>query len=155
MEITMSRFFTLVFMLLISYQLNTYAATIASKQVTVRSPVIDLQGKPENNSTRATMEIENTGDSEIVIVAATAPIADQIQLHKMQDNQHKMRQVKQISVKPHKAKKLKHDGVHLMLIGLRENLMPNKRIPIQLIFDDGSWLTVDAIIRPFPASSKR
>jgi copper(I)-binding protein len=135
---------TAVFALSISAA--SFAANeLAANAIKIKSP--DIQEKyVSNDSTEVFMELINRGKESYELVAATTPVAQQIQIHAtVQQHGHmSMEQVDGITIEPRNEEDLENGGLHLMLIGLNRQLIKNQLIPITLIFNDGSWKNVNA-----------
>ncbi len=118
---------------------------IASNVIKVKIPVVDNQ-VTRNDATEVFMELINKGSQTHILVAANSPAAKQVQLHNtiVEHGRSVMRQVPRIVVRSHHDKDLQLGGLHVMLIGLKRHLIKNQRVPITLIFRDGSWIVVNA-----------
>lgn len=120
---------------------------IASKVISIKAPLV-AKKYLKNNATEVFMELINNSDTPRELIAATSPVASQIQLHKTIDYNGKMRmqKINSITIKKESEKELQPGGFHVMLIGLKSELVKNNSIPITLIFNDGSWKKVQAKI---------
>lgn len=118
---------------------------IASKVISVKAPVVDRQDM-HDEMTEVFMELKNTGKESHRVIAAYSPIATQVQLHQTTHRGKKvgMRPIAYIAIKPSQEEDLQNGGVHVMLIGIQQQLLKNQVVPITLIFDDGSWELVQA-----------
>ena len=58
-----------------------------------------------------------------------------------------MRQVEKIDIPAGSATKLEPGGLHVMLIGLVQDLKPGDEVSITLTFEDGSKTTIVAPVR--------
>lgn len=116
---------------------------LASSEVAVKNPVMHLF--TQSNSAAISMEVDNNSGAPQVIVAANSPAAQETQLHKtmMEHGEATMRQIKQIVVAPRADKELRANGFHVMLLGLRKTLNPGDKVPVTLIFSDGSSLNIN------------
>ena len=102
---------------------------------------------PMNDKTEVKMNIKNSGNATIDIIAAYSPIDEKTQLHHFvtnSDGQRVMKQINNIEVYPHNTVDLSFQELHVMLIGLKENLKKNATIPVTLILSDGSTIQVKA-----------
>ncbi|HAT38687.1 copper chaperone PCu(A)C [Polynucleobacter necessarius] len=81
------------------------------------------------------MKIENTGAAD-QLVAASSPVADEMQLHEMamEGNVMKMREVKAIAIPASGAVELKPGGLHLMFINIKAPLAAGEIVPVKLRF---------------------
>lgn len=129
---------------------TTFAAIheLAANVISIKKPTVS-KAELKNHETAVYMDIINSGTRTHELIAATSPIADQTQLHKTTHAHHhtRMKQVPDILLKSHHDKRLHKGGKHMMLIGLKADLIHNKTIPITLIFKDGSWIQVGAKVQ--------
>lgn len=89
--------------------------------------------------TAAFMCIENDGSFPIQVVDVSSPIVDRIEIHRIQhqDGIVRMRRVNSIDVAAKQKVCLKPDGLHLMLIGLDEEVYTELNIPLEIKFASG------------------
>lgn len=82
-------------------------------------------------------------DSDTVLVGASSPVANTVEMHEMSMNGDvmKMRQLKQIALKAGQKVTLEPGGSHLMLIDVKHQIKPDEIVPIQLEFKDKSGKT--------------
>ena len=73
----------------------------------------------------AYVTLENAGDTADKLMSASAPVADKVELHThIKDGPvMKMREVESIEVGPHAKVMLKPGGLHIMMMGLKEQLV--------------------------------
>lgn len=121
------------------------AQELAANVVSIKQPIIDNQ-VTRNNATEVFMELINNGTEPHELIAATSPVASQVQLHAtvMEHGQSTMEQVNGLTIKTHAEEDLQLGGLHVMLMGLKKPLVKNSIVPITLIFNDGSWKTINA-----------
>lgn len=77
-------------------------------------------------------------DKPMILVGASSPFADKVELHDVQvDNGvMKMRQVSEMTLEPKQVVELKPGGLHLMLSGIKGAVKVGDNIPLTLIFVD-------------------
>lgn len=95
------------------------------------------------------MRIKNTSDKTADIVAAYSPIDRETQLHHFVVNskgQRVMKQIRNVEIYPHNSVNLSFQELHVMLMGLKEKLKSGQKIPLVLILDDGSSVSVEATV---------
>jgi len=121
-----------------------HSSEMASKVITVITPQIKAIAKSQQ-SAEIFMQLDNKSTHGYELVAAFSPVAKQIQLHETVTKHGKteMKQVSTISIKAKQDKKLQ-GSLHVMLLGVATPLHRGQRVPVTLIFKDGSWLTVNA-----------
>ena len=125
---------------------NTTPLTEA-ETVTVNHDII-VSPLTKHSDTKAYMNIYDTSDHDVVLVAATSPepIAKQIQLHRYDAVVHKMAPVKTIKI-PHNGETSLHQrSYHIMFIDLTRGLHKGEHVPIILIFEDGSYKMITATV---------
>lgn len=124
------------------------ANNTAAQVITVKMPVVDTQ-VTQHHSTEVFMQLNNTSTTPRELIAATSPVANQVQLHMTmtQNGKSTMQQVSGITVAGKTDENLHLGGLHVMLMGMKKHLIQNSMIPITLIFNDGSWKTVNAKVQ--------
>lgn len=118
--------------------------------------VIDAWARsaPEGDISAAYMTLANDGDEPVVIVEAASPVAQVVELHETRHEEgHEdegghatMMPVDQIVVPAGEQVSLEPGGLHIMLIGLVEDLNPGDVIPISLVLEDGSTVELEAAV---------
>ncbi len=140
----MKKALTLVLSLLvgISFAANQEVAAdvIQIKAPSVKATTINIR------QTKILMDVVNTGSQSHTVIAVVSPVAKKVQLHKTtkQKNHSMMTAVKDIKVPAHRGQKLTNSGLHIMLIGLTKQLTAGQEVPVTLVFEDGSEITVYA-----------
>lgn len=88
----------------------------------------------------AFMTLHNNDMSDHKIVSATSPAAKTVELHTHthENGMMKMRQVPQIDIPAGGDAMLKPGGLHVMLIGLTQELKADEPVSVTLKFEDGS-----------------
>ena len=104
---------------------------------------------PGQPNSAAFMTLRNDADAANAVVSASSPAAKVVELHThiMDGGMMKMRQVDKIEIPAKGATELKPGGLHIMLIGLNEQLKPGMKISLTLKFADGSETTVEAPVQ--------
>lgn len=123
-------------------------------EIVVVDPYVRLvpQGVP---TTGAFMLIRNTGSTDRKLLRIDSPIARSVELHNhINDNGvMRMRPVKEIELKAKGQAELKPGSYHVMLIDLTKVLQEGEKVPMTLLFDDGSSEKIDVAVKK-PAASK-
>lgn len=114
---------------------------IAASHINIKTPHVKAITSA-NGNTQVFMDLINTGSHSHKVVAAISPVAKLAQIHKT--TKHGMKQVESIKILPHHDRDLHKGGFHIMLMELNQNLQANQNIPVMLIFEDGSHITVNA-----------
>ncbi len=104
---------------------------------------------PTQNVSAAFMSLRNESATDRRIVAAESPVAKTVELHAhiMKDGMMRMRQVEKIDLPAGQDVALKPGGLHIMLIGLKQKLVPGENVGVTLILDDGSRATINATVK--------
>ncbi|OQX12478.1 MAG: hypothetical protein BWK73_14830 [Thiothrix lacustris] len=120
----------------------------AADSVTVESPFVRAIPPGQPNSA-SFMTLINTSDTDHSIKSAASPVAATVELHTHTNNNGvmEMRQVPQIDVPAKGRTELKPGGLHIMLIGLQQELKVGENAAITLTFEDGSTTTFNAPIQ--------
>ncbi|AVH39345.1 copper chaperone PCu(A)C [Pseudomonas monteilii] len=100
---------------------------------------------PHQQSTGAFMTLTASSDSKLVSVAS--PVAKTVQVHEMTMNGDVMgmREVKSVELPAGKAVTLDPNGLHVMLMGLNNQVKEGEKVPLTLTIEDakGGKETVD------------
>lgn len=104
---------------------------------------------PGQMNSAAFMQIENGSGQARQLVAAGSAVAETVELHTHTnaDGVMQMRQVPHIAIPPRETVVLEPGGLHVMLIGLKQNLVAGERIEVELVYGDGSRETIVMPIR--------
>ncbi len=116
---------------------------IAANVVSIKTPEVNM-ATPMQGSTQVFMELDNNGRVFHKLIAAYSPVAKLVQLHQSfeKNGERYMQQVSTIDINPHQEEDLKQGGLHIMLIGINEPLKKGHKVPIVLLFEDGSYLNL-------------
>ncbi len=104
---------------------------------------------PGQPNSAAFMTLRNMGDADNAVVSASSPEAKVVELHThtMEDGMMKMRRIEKIAIPAKGETVLKPGGLHIMLIGLKQQLKPGMKVSLTLNFTDGSETTVEAPVQ--------
>lgn len=104
---------------------------------------------PGQPNSASFMTLVNESDVDHSVKSAASPVAATVELHTHTNNNGvmEMRQVEQIDVPAKGRTELKPGGLHVMLIGLKQDMKAGEKAQITLTFEDGSTTTVDAPIQ--------
>lgn len=112
---------------------------------------------PHQQSTGAFMVLTASSDSKLVGVAS--PVAKTVQVHEMTMNGDVMgmREVKAVELPAGKAVTLDPNGLHVMLMGLHNQVKEGDKVPLTLIIEDAKGaketLEVQAQVRALNADA--
>jgi iron complex outermembrane recepter protein len=93
----------------------------------------------------AYLSITNAGKSADALVAASSPAAARVEFHQttLSDGVARMRPLAEIAIAPGATVKIEPGGIHVMLAGLKEPLLPGKSVPLVLEFRVAGKITVE------------
>ena len=129
------------------------APKIEVSDVWVRSSDSSVVG----GMTGAFMQIKNTGEGEVTLVAAESSVAGMVEIHEtvMIDGAMRMQEISAGLVIPAGAiVELEPGGNHVMLMLLGQEIRAGDAIEITLKFSDGSEQTVTAVAKPSQAGDE-
>lgn len=128
-------------MTLLGFTGGLYAG--AAEQVMVSDAYIRAvpPGQPTSVSF---MVLKNHSSEALVLVGAESAVAKAVELHThtMKEGMMRMRQVEKIDLPAGETVQLQPGGLHVMLIGLQQKLVPGEQIDMALLFADGSKLAL-------------
>jgi len=104
---------------------------------------------PGQPNSAAFFVVENRSAQDRALVGGRSPAAEAVELHghTMDQGMMRMRPVERIDLPAGGRAELAPGGLHLMLIGLRQSLVPGDSIELVLLLDDGTELAVMAPVR--------
>jgi copper(I)-binding protein len=110
------------------------SASSAFAQVVVKDPWVRAT-VPQQKATGAFMQL--TSPEEVRLVDAYSPIANSVEIHemKMENNVMKMRPVERLVLPAAKTVELKPGGLHIMLMGLKQQLNEGDSAPVTLVVE--------------------
>ncbi len=119
----------------------------AAATVTVEKPFARKAMQAQRNSA-AFMTLRNSGPA-VAIVAAESPVADIVELHTHIHDKGvmRMRKIDRIELPAGGEVTLQPGGLHVMLLGLKQDLNEGDTISVTLKFSDGSQKTIEAPVR--------
>ncbi len=109
---------------------------------------------PGQPNSAAFLTLKNTSDDKVALQSASSPAAKVVELHTHShaDGVMKMRKISQITLNGNEKVELKPGGLHIMMIGLNQNLMTGETISLTLDFSDGSSQTLDVEVKDVMAA---
>lgn len=124
------------------------ASATAADNVQAENPYARAVPPGQPNSA-SFMTLVNSSDADHSVKSAASPVAATVELHTHTNNNGvmEMRQVPQIDIPAKGRTELKPGGLHIMLIGLKQDMKVGENASITLTFEDGSTTTVDAPIQ--------
>ncbi len=114
--------------------------TFKTDGISVTNPFARQAKKGQNSA--AFVKVTNLTETPRKIIRAISPVASIIELHTSfeENGIHKMRPVEAIDVPENGFVELKSGGFHVMLIGLKEDLVVGQHIPVTLELDNGTTI---------------
>jgi periplasmic copper chaperone A len=103
------------------------------------------------------MTLHNPGDQDVVLVDATSPQFERIEIHTMamDEGVMRMRRLPQLVIPAGETISLRSGGLHLMMIQPASHYQPGDELAISLIAEDGTRAELIAIVRPRHRSPAR
>ena len=130
-------------------------SVLAADGVTFSDPYV--RGVPPGQpNSAAFMQIDNKGKANRALVGGSSPAAEAVELHThtMDGGMMRMRQVDKIDLPAGETVSLQPGGLHVMLIGLKQKLVPGEEVELTLSFDDGSQVSLKAPVRKLQMKMK-
>jgi copper(I)-binding protein len=124
----------------------------AADHIQVRNAWIPLPPKGLTTGV-AYMDIVNGAPITDRLVGAACSCAAKVELHTMAVTGGVMRMrplPDGLEIRPSAGTTLSPDGVHLMLMGLKQPLRPGEPVPLTLQFAHGGKVTVEALVKAPP-----
>ncbi|MCP4285808.1 MAG: copper chaperone PCu(A)C [Gammaproteobacteria bacterium] len=119
---------------------NTFALAGSAADDVVVSDAYARAVPPGQPNSAAFMVLTNGSATGHSVVAADSSVSDvsELHTHTMSEGMMKMRQVKMIEIPANGVTSLAPGGLHVMMIGLKQNLKPGDQVELTLTFEDGS-----------------
>ena len=120
----------------------------AAEAVEVEDPYVRAVPPGQSNSA-AFMRLDNGSQQAHALVAVRSPAAQAVELHThtMRDGMMSMRPLAQVELPAGESVALQPGGLHVMLIGLQQQLELDQEISLTLVFGDGSEREISAPVR--------
>ncbi len=128
------------------------AAPAADTLVVDDSWVRATSGTEDPSMTAAFMVLDNNGENEVTITGATSPVTGMVQLHEMAmvEGKSVMQEIAGgITLAPGRGQILQPGGMHIMFMGLQDELAPGDEVELSLELSDGSTVAVVAPVKEF------
>jgi copper(I)-binding protein len=128
-------------MVLLGFTGGLYAG--AAEQVMVSDAYVRAVPPGQPNSA-SFMVLKNHSSEALVLIGAESAVAKAVELHThtMKEGMMRMRQVEKIDLPAGETVQLQPGGLHVMIIGLQQKLVPGEQIDMALVFSDGSKLAL-------------
>ncbi|MDH5396217.1 MAG: copper chaperone PCu(A)C [Gammaproteobacteria bacterium] len=145
----MSHYLTYRFFNVLITSIFLFAAnTVFADSVTVKDAYVRAVPQGQPNSA-AFMVIENKSAKDLALVNARSNVSDVVELHThtKENGMMKMRPVKKIPVKAGSETVLKPGGLHVMFIGIKQELNVGDKVDLQLEFDNGTFIKLSVPVK--------
>lgn len=131
-------------------------ADSAGDIIMVQDPYVRAVPPGQPNSA-SFMSLHNPDEQGHVLIGASSPAAEVAELHThtMEGGMMRMRKVEKVDLPGGDRVSLEPGGLHVMMIGLKQKLVPGEKVPLTLLFEDGSQLKVDAPVRKLQMRMKQ
>ena len=102
---------------------------------------------PGMSSSAAYMTIENHGEKNVKLVSLKSSVAKKTELHTtlMKDGVMKMQEVENLDIAAGDKAELKPGGMHVMLMGIKEQIKEGDKVPVSMTFSNGQTVSVEAM----------
>ncbi len=142
-----STFLTLPF-LLVALSAQAEHSSDAAASVSISDAYVRAMPPGQPNSA-AFMKLSNSSATHHTLVGAKSPAAKMAELHTHMEMEGmmKMRKIDKIDIHPHGEAVLKPGGLHVMLMGLKNELKPGDMVSLTLVFGDGSKKEIHAPVK--------
>lgn len=132
-----------------------FAASLPARQSAGQVEVTGeawVRSTPPNRSiTAGYLDLRNTGTETRRLISVSSPVAGRVELHTHVHDRStgmmQMRHVESIEIPAGERVQLAPGGQHIMLMDLDRDLQAGVTVPMTLNFDDGSELSVEAVVR--------
>ena len=124
------------------------AAEDAAGRVFAIDPYVRAMA-PGQSSSAAFMTLRNASNTDHAVVSAESAVAGIVELHThtMEGGMMRMRQVEQIDLPARGTTVLKPGGLHVMLMRVDGTLETGDKVPLTLVFEDGSRKEMQVPVR--------
>lgn len=131
------------------------ASSYAAGSVTVMHPYARAVATGHPNSA-AFMVLKNTSDHDLALIKAYSNVSKVAELHthKKEGGMMRMRQVEKIVIKAGSKTVLQPGGLHVMLIGLNQELKAGNNVDLELEFDNGEKVKLAVPIKMVAGMNK-
>jgi copper(I)-binding protein len=138
-----TRLFSIIAGFVLLFAVPAFAGSLEIQKLQIRATA------PGMKATGGYLTITNHGKADDALISASADFAGRVELHEMlmDGDVMKMRERKAgIAVPAGSTVMLKPGGLHLMLMGLSETMMPGERRDVTLTFRSGHSVTLPAMV---------
>ena len=131
------------------------STSYAAGSVSVVNPYVRAVAAGHPNSA-AFMLLKNSSSQDRALVKAVSSVSKVVELHthKKEGGMMRMRQVDKMVIKAKSETVLKPGGLHIMFIGLKQELKVGNKVDLELEFDNGEIIKFAAPIKMVAGMNK-
>jgi periplasmic copper chaperone A len=98
----------------------------------------------------AYLTIENRGDAADRLLGASSTVAEGVELHRtaMEEGMASMRPAGPVEIAPGATVNIEPEGLHFMLVGLKQPLAAGSTFPLELSFEKSGRVTIQVKVAP-------
>lgn len=144
----MQKIFKILFLLIfLSFSTYNYAKSAATSLTITDGYVREMI--PGQKMTAAYFTINNKDRKNYTLKKVKSSIAERIEIHEtvLKDNIMRMQPVSQLEIKRKARVELVPGGLHVMVMGVDKPLVSGEMLPLVLIFDDGSEISLNLAVK--------
>lgn len=132
-----------------------FITSYAAGSVSVIDPYVRAVAAGHPNSA-AFMVLNNTSGEDRTLLKAWSSVSKVVELHthKKEGGMMRMRQVDKIVIKGGSETVLKPGGLHIMFIGLKQQLIAGNKVDLELEFDNGEIMKLTAPVKMVAGMNK-
>lgn len=144
----MKTILSIVFVMAISLFSNVLFAATAAESMTIVDPYVRAV-PPGQTVSACFMKLKNTSATAHAVVKASSDVSKVVELHTHthENGMMMMRQVEKMDIPANRETTLQPGGLHIMLIGLHNELKLDQKVSLTLEFEDGSKKEISAPVR--------
>ena len=144
----MKSIISLVFISVLSLFSGILFAATAAENMMIVDPYVRAV-PPGQTVSACFMQLKNNSSMAHAIVKASSDVAKVVELHTHthENGMMMMRQVEKMDIPANGETTLQPGGLHIMLIGLHNELKLDQKVSITLEFEDGSEKQIEAPVR--------
>ena len=144
----MKSIISLVFISVLSLFSGILFAATAAENMMIVDPYVRAV-PPGQTVSACFMQLKNNSSMAHAIVKASSDVAKVVELHTHthENGMMMMRQVEKMDIPANGETTLQPGGLHIMLIGLHNELKLDQKVSITLEFEDGSKKQIEAPVR--------
>ena len=134
----------------------TLSGNSFADNISIMHPYVRAVPEGQPNSA-AFMVLKNNTNKDRALVNARSNVSNFVELHthKKEGGMMRMRRVKKIDIKAGSETVLKPGGLHVMFIGLKQQLKAGDKVELELEFDDGETIKLTVPVKMVAGMRKK